>query len=247
MEDNPMKRVALSVVVAVVVLIGVVARGAPTYPSLTDVAMVSDSTTRTIINTVSPGLSDPYVSRSRASTGQDSMQVATFLRYDLSGLTPAHASDPAFAATFRIDYTQRLNTSNSLAVLLGRNDSGAWDSAGSNYPLHDWGFDDETSTLNAEDTAIVVNNVRTQVPTDDIEIDVTGIVADWVNGVHDNQGFVLCYDKNEFQGAAFDNPELIVEVPEPSTLGLLLTAVCILAGGGRRSCHWCRSFAGKSR
>lgn len=222
----------ISLLIALAAAVGAVSmastRAATILAPPDDFVMVSDDTTRTSLGTVQHNsLTDPYVARSRADASQDALQIATFLQYDLSGIAPFQVNDPGFSAAFRIDYTQRLNTANALAIFLGRNISGTWDSGGSNFPLHDWGFDDEFPGVIADDGVQLLSNVRTQNPRiDDLTVDVSGIVSNWVNGVYANQGFVLTYDRNAYQGAGFDNPELILNlVPEPATATLLLLAL----------------------
>jgi hypothetical protein len=222
------KRILIGLLLAAGILCVRSTRAATILSPPADFVAVSDQTTRDDLRIVNPSsLTDPYVARSREDTSQDDVQIATFLYYDLSPFEPAQVNDPAFSATFLIDYTQRLNNINPLSVLLGRNVSGEWDSAGSNYPLHDWGFDDETSTVTAENGNVLVSNVLTQAPPIvDITVDVTDIVSNWVNGVYANEGFVLYYDRNDYQGAAFDDAELILElVPEPGATVLLLLAL----------------------
>ena len=201
-----------------------------------DVRVVSDQTTTTSLGTVTGGTSEPYPVRSRATLSQDDMQVATFLQFDVSALTIADVNHPDFSAIFQIDYTFQLNTSNDLAILVGRNTSGAWDSSGSHNPLHDWGFDDEAATAAAADGRTLVANVRTTTPpVNDIQVDVSDIVKGWVDGTNPNQGFVLYYNRNAFEGAGFRDAELLITVPEPSTLSLsVLAALNLISRGWRR-------------
>jgi hypothetical protein len=85
----------------------------------------------------------------------------------------------------------------------------------------------------AEDEQTLVSSVLNQPPPiADITVDVSTIVSNWVNGVYPNQGFVLTYDRNDFQGAGFDELELVL-VPEPGSLALLVIALAPLLG--RRS------------
>jgi len=107
-------------------------------------------------------------------------------------------------------------------VFVGRIQGGTWDSGGSNNPLHDWGFDDESGTVAAADGKLLVANVKfTADPTVTnitVDADVSDIVKGWVEGTNSNQGFVLYYDRNVFQGIGLDNPELLIVVPEPLTM-----------------------------
>ena len=200
-----------------------------------DAMVVSDQTTPTSLGSIDGGTTEPYPVRSRQDTSQNDRQVATFLQFDVSSLTSADVNNAGFIAVFQIDYTFRLNTSNNLEILIGRNASGAWDSSGSNNPLHDWGFDDETSTAAAADGLTLMANVRTTTPpVNDIQVDVSGIVKGWVDGTNPNQGFVLYYDRNAYQGAGFRDAELLIVVPEPATFGLLAVGLLGLRASGRR-------------
>ena len=89
-----------------------------------DTRVVSDQTTQTSLGPVDTGTTAPYAVRSRADTSQNDRQVATFLQFDVSSLTVEDVNNPAFEATFRIDYSTRLNTINALTVMVGRNTSG---------------------------------------------------------------------------------------------------------------------------
>ena len=139
---------------------------------------------------------------------------------------------------FTIEYISQLNAlvgSNSAPAILGRVASGdGWDLSGTDYPLHDWGFDEATTSTIAADTQTLIPDIPALVPTgQELTLDVTSIVTSWVNGTNNNYGFVLFIDELEAQGAGFSNPELFVSViPEPATVALLagmlaLTAVAI--------------------
>lgn len=200
-----------------------------------DARVVSDETTPTSLGSVDGVTSEPYPVRSRQDISQNDRQVATFLQFDLSALTTADVNNPGFVAVFQIDYTFQLNTINDLEIRLGRNTGGAWDSSGSNNPLHDWGFDDETSTEAAADGRTLLANVKPAAPpVNDIQVDVSDIVTGWVDGTNANQGFVLYYNANAFQGAGFRDAELLITVPEPATLSLFAVSLFGLLAPGRR-------------
>jgi hypothetical protein len=229
-----MKKTAL---VWVVVLAGLTAASAQaTILTPTDSIIVSDSTTRTSLGTVDPGGAASYAARGRGDTSQNSQQVVSFFQFDVSSLSVADVNNPGFSADFRIDYTFRINTLNDFSVEVGRNQGDAWDStSGSLYPLHDWGFDDETSTVAAADRKVLIASVLGTDPTvTDVTADVSDIVKGWVEGTNDNWGFVLYYDANSFQAAGFENPELVITIPEPSTIGLLILTVLGLTLSRRR-------------
>jgi len=78
-------------------------------------------------------------------------------------------------------------------------------------------FEDADVSTNQSD---LVSNVKTDA-FGTYTVDVTGIVQDWVNGVQDNNGLVVFGESNVFQGAGFNNPSLIVNVPAPTTIAIL--------------------------
>ena len=206
---------------------------------LSDQVVVSDDTTTGSLGTITlDGLAaGPYVVRSRELIGQNDRQIVTFFQYDLSGYTIADTLHPGFNASFSIDFLDGLNTvpGNNLEILIGRNTNGPWNSGGAAYPLHDWGFEDGDGappSLAPADGITLVNNVLTDA-LGTITVDVTNIVANWINGTNPNHGFVLYYDANVFQGARFGNPSLDVVVPEPGTIA---TFVLLLPIG----LYWCR-------
>lgn len=200
-----------------------------------DSRVVSDATTTTALGTVDGGTTNALPVRGRASTDQDGVQVVSFLQFDVSGLTVDDVNQSTFEASFQIDYLSRVNSVNSMQAFVGRNVSGTWDSGGSNNPLHDWGWNDDTTTVTALDGQSLVANIQMMAPPiNDITVDVSSIVKGWVDGTHPNQGLVLYYDANEFQGAGFDNAELLVTIPEPSSFGLLVLGAGIAVAMRKR-------------
>ena len=205
--------------------LSIAALGNAAVVPLSDSIVVSDATTPgalggVVLSGLAPG---PYVARSRQTINQNTQQLVTFFQYDLSTFTPADTLNPLFSASFSIDFLGRLNTlaGNDLTVSIGRNVNGAWTSSPGTLPLHDWGFEDGDGappSLPPADGITLVNNVRTDA-FGTINVDVTNIVSDWINGTPNN-GFVLYYNANVFQGARFDNVVLDVVVPEPGTMAL---------------------------
>ncbi len=203
----------------------------PLIRTPTDTRVVSDQTTTTSLGTVDDGTTSAYGVRGRTGdSGQDDKRIVTYLQFDVSDLSEAMVDHPEFSATFRIDYETRLNDINNLDFFVGRNTGGSWDSGGTNNPLHDWAFVDETSTVLAADGEFLVDGKDTEPPVDDLTADVSDIVTDWVKGTHANDGFVLYYNSNQNQGVGFGNAELVIVIPEPSTLALAAVGL----GGLRR-------------
>lgn len=206
----------LLTVCVVAATLGTSVRSASAALELTpsDSRVVSDLTTAGTLNTVDVGaITGEYVVRSRSNIIQNSQQVASFLQFDLTSLTAYQVNAASFSAIFEIDYVSQLNTVNAgLDVAVGRNTSGAWDSTGSNNPLHDWGWADESGgSVTADQLGVLVTEVSTATPpSNNIQIDVTSTVKDWVNGVNSNDGFVLFGLDNVAQGAGFSNASLTV-------------------------------------
>jgi hypothetical protein len=168
-----------------------------------------------------------YVIRERRSTGQSDRQINSFFQFDVSSYTLADIQDPGFTAIFTIEYDAQLNDivdNNSAPAVLGRVASGdGWNLSGTDYPLYNWGFDEAGGTNEAQNIKTLIANIPALTPTgQEVSVDVTDIVTGWVDGSYDNNGFVLFIDELEAQGAGFSNPELIVTIPEPSTLGLVV-------------------------
>ncbi len=172
---------------------------------------VSDDSDRDFISdAMDPGPLDDegnIVARERQDVSQDNLQIRTFVEFDLSAISAENVANPGFSATFGIDFVTRLNTVNDMGVVLGRvqDDGIAGDSWGTEegvFPLYEWGGE------NAADTVTVVDNIKTD-PLGARLVDVTGIVRDWVNGVHDNNGFVLSGSGDAFQGAGLNNARLV--------------------------------------
>lgn len=188
----------------------------------TQAISVSDDGSATSVGTVDVGaMTGDYFIRERRSATQDPLQVSSFFQFDLSSYTIADTLTSGFNATFTIEYDSQLNALNSAPASLGRVASGdGWDLSGTDYPLHEWGFDG--ASTNAADTQTLIANIATLAPTSqEVTLDVTDIVTSWVDGSSENYGFVLFVDELDSQGAGFSNPELVVTIPEPATLGLI--------------------------
>jgi len=152
------------------------------------------------------------IARERAKLSQESKRIATFLDFDLSYLTASNVNASGFSALFSLDFVSRLNGKNNLTVLLGQVES-AWSDAAGSLPL----FEYAQASSNQKD---LVSNVKIDA-FGTFTVDVTGIVQGWVNGVQDNNGLVVFGESTVFQGAGFNNPSLIVNVPAPTTIAIL--------------------------
>ena len=208
------------------------AQAAITVLSPTAAVSVSDDGSATDVGSVAvagtplEGNGDFFI-RERRNSGQSNRQISSFFQFDVSTLTVADVTTPGFTASFRIDYESQLNGnvgSNSAAAILGLVASGdGWDTSGTDYPLHDWGFDEGTNTTIALNTQTLIADIAgLTAPSDDLTVDVTAAVTGWVDGSINNYGLVLFINELEAQGAGFSNPELVIDlpVPEPSSLAL---------------------------
>lgn len=191
---------------------------------------VSDSSDRDMINAdMDPGPLDDdgnIVARERANVTQDSIQIRTFIEFDLSSISADQVGNPDFNARLLIDFVTRLNTVNDMSVMIGRvfgrSDSGnsdgffgdAWTTEPGSLPLFEWGRStgESTDPENDEDRFVIVENIKVDA-LGTREADVTDIVASWVNGTKDNNGFSVAGDIDAFQGAGLNNARLIVGIP----------------------------------
>ena len=189
-----------------------------------------------------------------ASTGdtRNGQQFASFLNFDVGALTAADVANPTFEAIFSIDYDSRLNSVNNGAnVLVGQNVLGAWDTTGTSNPLYDWGWNDgdtndDTPDPNAaqgvfaENTQLIVEGIAATDPLGQrISVDISDIIANWVNDPTTNQGLVLFQEFNQSNGAGFSDAQIVVSVaavPEPSSLAILLMGGTFVASRRRRAC-----------
>lgn len=166
------------------------------------------------------------VARERANQAQDERQVRTFVEFDLDSISTDAVMNPGWSATLVIDFVTRLNTVNDMAVVVGRvlgtsdlgNSDGSlgdsWTTEDGSLPLFEWGRSAGESTAPdfTEDLLVVVDNVKTD-PLGTRQVDVTSIVADWVTGEQENNGFSFAGDIDAFQGAGLNNARLVVGLP----------------------------------
>ncbi|MGJ8639761.1 MAG: PEP-CTERM sorting domain-containing protein [Opitutaceae bacterium] len=227
-----------------VALIATTAAHAMTVLAPTQAVSVTDDGSATSVGTVNVTgvLADSgasYFIRERRNTGQSDRQISSFFQFDLSSISVADTLEAGFNVEFTIDYVERLNSNvpnNSAPAILGRVVSGdGWDTGGTDFPLHDWGFAEGVGTT-AQDTQTLITDIPALDPTVDgleLSLDVTSIVTSWVNGTNDNYGFVLFIDELEAQGAAFNSPALTI-VPEPSSYALLAGMLALTAVACKR-------------
>jgi len=167
------------------------------------------------------------VARERRDITQDNIQIRTFVEFDLSSITAEAVANPNWSAKFLIDFVTRLNTANDMEVVVGRvldsshpaTEEGlvagdTWSTEAGSLPLFEWGRSggESTDPEFVEDRLVIVENAKTDA-FGTREIDVTSIVASWVDGTFENNGFSLAGGHDEFQGAGLANARLVVGIP----------------------------------
>ena len=155
-----------------------------------------------------------YIVRERANLTEETKRIVAFVHFDVSSFTSVTS------ATFSAKLAKQLNTSNNLAVNLGRveddtTNGDSWNAskAAGTVPLFEWG-------AASSDKQTLIANVKTATVAATYTLDVTSIVQNWTNGANDNNGLVLFGTTAAFQGVGLEDITLNV-VPEPATLTLL--------------------------
>lgn len=164
---------------------------------------------------VNGGVAGDLVIRERANAGQNDRRISSYIQFDLTDPAAVSAlAPPVYSASLTLEYAARLNTLNGGTASLGRVATAAWDSDVA-FPLHSYGFDSATLMATAADVTDFIANVATDVaPTGQtLSIDVSTIVRNWDNGVNPNHGFVVFFNQLVSQGAAFNNPQLVISYP----------------------------------
>ena len=192
---------------------------------------VADSSDRDLFDPgTDPGPLDEVgdiVVRERVILNQDSRQIRSFLEFDVSSISPEAVANPNWSARFLVDFVTRLNDVNDMSVVIGRvlddshpltldgDEAGdSWTTEEGSLPLFEWG---RTAAESADpeftdDIVLLIDNVRID-PFGTEEADVTDIVASWVDGTFENNGFVLSGNIDIPQGAGLANARLIVGAP----------------------------------
>ena len=152
--------------------------------------------------------------RERRISGQTDRHIASFIDFDVSGITIAEANDPNFEAVFSADFVSRLNALNAAPATVGQVTDATitFDSAG-------------LTTTGGAGSAInpveLIGNIQTEA-FGIVSTDITTIVQGWVNDPATNLGLAVYIPILEAQAAGFTSPQLVASVvPEPSALALL--------------------------
>ena len=167
------------------------------------------------ISGVDGGVTGELVIRERANQGQNNRRISSYIQFDLT--TPeaeAALNVPLYTASLTLEYVGQLNTLNGGTASLGRITTSAWDSEAT-FPLHSYGLDATNGITVAADVIDFIPNVAAETPTGQtLTIDVTNIVKGWASVTEPNYGFVVFFNQLVSQGAAFNNPQLVISVPD---------------------------------
>lgn len=163
----------------------------------------------------------------RGDDSQLTNQGVSYLKFDLSGLTPAQVNDPNFSAIFSIEYDGRVNGTQNMEVGMRVVDTtNTWSDTVGDYPLATWVAPANGGSTGSPLSAdyILIDNVLTTTPTGQaILLDATADVQNWVNGTINNNGYVIFGTYDTFQGADFSNATLLTSagytVENNATLG----------------------------
>lgn len=163
----------------------------------------------------------------RGTDTQTSNQGVSYLKFDLSGLSPEQVNDPDFSAVFSIDYVGRVNGTQNMEVGMSVVASAnTWSDTPGDYPLATWVAPANINAVGSPLSAdyILIENVLTTAPTGQaILVDATADVRNWVNGVTANNGYVIYGTYDTFQGADFSDATLFTSagytVENGATLG----------------------------
>lgn len=165
----------------------------------------------------------------------DDLKIATFHQFDVSGLTPEQVNSEVFSAEFAIDFVGNQGQSVATSLNVGRVTNGnTWGGVSGTQPVYAWAG-------TATQTSVLINNVVTQAA-GEASVDVTAIVRDWVNGIHENNGFALSLDP-VVQIAGYNSPQLrvvlpVALIPEPGSVLLVFAGIfgLGLSSARRRTC-----------
>lgn len=233
-----------------VILASLCSQGATVVSTIEDLVLVSydqtdrnDTGTTVISDSSTLTSASQILARERASDGQANRQIQTYLIFNLSGLTPDMVNGAGFQSTLTLDYIEQLNSltaaANAMSVraaVVGAGNS--WSDTVGDYPLATWlaPADSNGSGLETLGFEVLADVPGTDpsAATDEIVLDMTSIVQDWVNGTTPNNGLVIYGTPDANQGAGFTFTSL-VSVPEPSTALLLGFAAFATTSRRRRS------------
>ncbi|WP_372795053.1 hypothetical protein [Pontiella sp.] len=194
----PFKLLALSC------LLGAACGAEAVTSPIDELVMVSiDQDSTNTVGTVNVGLSGSYdfAVRERSNAGQGDRRIVSYVKFDLSGLSTSLVNSVGFQSLLTLDYSTRLNTSNNGSVRVNQvAGSNTWSNVAGSYPLAEWHA--ASGAVGLE----VINNIKVLDPaaaTNEVVLDVTGWVQDWVNGTAPNNGLAFFIPGLQAQGAGF--------------------------------------------
>jgi hypothetical protein len=186
-------------------IMGVTGVSTAVVSSVDEMVMVSfDQDSSNTVGTVQTDLSGTYdfAVRERSSAGQTNRRIVSYVKFDLSGLTTELVNSADFKSTLTLDFSTRLNDVNDSSVRVGQvASSNTWSDAVGSYPLASWYTPPQTTTGQE-----VIANIKTLDPaaaTNEIVLDVTSWVQDWVNGTVPNNGLAFFIPTYSAQAAGF--------------------------------------------
>lgn len=164
----------------------------------------------TISDTAALTDASDIIARERSTDTQTTRQILTYVNFDLSGLDSNYVNQAGYQATLTLDYLEQLNTSKSMEVRVAPVHSftnAVWADAVGSYPLATWVSPANSGGQNLGTYGLeVLANVATTDPaatTNEVVVDVTDIVKDWINGSTTNNGLVFFGTTDQAQGAGF--------------------------------------------
>lgn len=187
----------------------------PSDTAITDNLDPATVGTTALLASIAGGTTGDFVIRERRNATQNDRRVSSYIQFDLTTPTAAAAlATPLYTASLTLEYVGQLNDLNAAPASLGRVTTAAWNST-AEFPLHSYGFDADNNITNAADVIEFIANIAGEAPSGQtLTIDVTNIVRSWADGTEPNYGFVLFINQLEAQAAGFNNPQLVITIPD---------------------------------
>ena len=156
------------------------------------------------------GLTWQYGIRERSNSQELDRRMYSFLRFDVSNLA-ADPTDPAFTATFTVDYQGHLNDVNTgFDVGLGQV-SGAWNTT--TAPSANLSTNAPSLGTLVEDVHENPNQIAGT-----ITLDITALVRGWADGSISNDGLTFTGNQNIPQAAYFSNATIEISTEGAAAL-----------------------------
>lgn len=161
---------------------------------------------------------DPVVCRERGNDTEKNLQGVTYIKFNLENIPYEYVNTPSFSATFYAEYRSQFNDINSMAVGMSVvPQQHTWSNVAGEYPMATWVGPPDLgaggANLLLDINYTLIDDVKTQAPIVTNTVDVTQDIIDWVSGGVTNNGYVVFGTTDTFQGAGFDNVQLIIHGP----------------------------------